>query len=114
MTTNFQDRQSYFDQLTEVFSAYLSDPYEFRTSLERAHLAMLITDQHWDFTISQLHQQCSAWKAGLAELSYKEFRQLLYNNPTHETVKNLGGVFEIQRNLRHVDKNIFRLRKLTK
>lgn len=103
--------KSYHQQLMALFALYIATPAKLKAALKNADLHQGISTESWQFTLRRLHQQCAVLQPDLAALSDKEFRQLLYKNPTHAKVKILGGSLEIQQNLKRVEQNIFSLRR---
>jgi len=61
------------------------------------------------FTIQSLYKTCCDIDPAFTQLSYRQFRTLLYDNPTNEILSRLGGQFVIAENNGHVDRNLYRL-----
>lgn len=87
MTLSPDLSKQYFDRLILIFKHYADDPMCIVNKIKMKSVETAIDYNGWEFSLPQLHQQCTLIEPSFAEINAHEFRQLLYKNPTHQTIK---------------------------
>jgi len=71
-----------------------------------------MTPASWQFELPDLYQFCCQIMPDLTNLDYLQFRQLLYQQPTNQTLSSSDGRFELVEDLGHIDRNRYELLRL--
>lgn len=98
--------------LIRIFRQYLSGQAETLESIEDFGKSFVMTANGWQFELPDLYQFCCQIIPGLNDLDYLQFRQLLYQQPTNQTLFSSDGRFELVKDRGHIDRNRYQLLRL--
>ena len=91
---------------------FLSGQSEIIESIDNFGKSFKTTAIGWQFELPDLYQFCRQRAPELAELEYRQFRQMLYQNPTNQILSNSGGRFALVEDMGHVDRNRYALLRI--
>ena len=68
-----------------------------------------LDETRWSFSLPDLHQFLQTHDAVFAAIEYRQFRQLIFNSPIHQSVKAHGAMIDIISNKTKVDRTRYAL-----
>ena len=68
-----------------------------------------IDEFHWNFTLPELHAFLQHHESVFTNITYKQFRKLIFNSPVNQTTKSYGAEITIADNQTKVDKSSYSL-----
>jgi hypothetical protein len=98
-----------YQTLLLIFRQYLDSDAELVAAINAFGESFLINSFGWLFTLPDLFKFSCQQNQSIQELEYKQFRKLLYENPTNQLIGEINGRFEIVEDRGHIDKNLYRL-----
>jgi hypothetical protein len=90
---------------------YLENDPEVIEAIQSFGESFQLENNSWQFTLQDLHQFCIEQIPSIKKVNYSSFKQLLYQNPTNQLLKNKGGKFEILFNSGQIEKTIYCLNR---
>jgi|TARA_B110000211_G_scaffold153071_1_gene173948 hypothetical protein len=90
---------------------YLENDPEVIEAIQSFGESFQLENSSWQFTLQDLHQFCIEQIPSIKKVNYSSFKQLLYQNPTNQLLKNKGGKFEILFNSGQIEKTIYCLNR---
>jgi hypothetical protein len=94
-------------QLTLYFARYLENDPEVIEAIQSFGQSFQLEKNSWQFTMLDLHQFCSEQIHSIENLNYPSFKQLIYQNPTNQLLRDHGGKFEISLNSGKIKQTIY-------
>lgn len=103
------DEIQFYEDLMLIFRRYLSGQNEIVESIDDFGKSFIVTATSWQFELPDLYQFCRQTEPELAQLEYRQFKQILYQNPTNQLLSSCGGGFELVEYRGHLDHNCYAL-----
>jgi|TARA_B110000259_G_scaffold73155_1_gene86151 hypothetical protein len=94
------------------FARYLENDREVIEAIQLFGQSFQLKKSSWQFTMLDLHQFCSEQIHSIENLNYSSFKQLIYQNPTNQLLRDHGGQFEVFLNSGKIKKTIYCLNRI--
>lgn len=107
---NIVNSNGFFEHVFTAFTLFLKNDPAFLNELTRHHF---VYDQvEWQFQLPQLHAFLQSRHREFESISYKKFRQQLFNCPINHALSRYTAEITILENRHNVDSSTYVLRPL--
>ena len=104
-----------YQNILQLFSLFLSQDTELLTRLRAAPNAtqsgFYLSQTEWHFRLPELHQLLRQQHPPFENMTYPQFRQLIFNNPFNHDLNRLNAEIIIIKNRHKVDLTVYAIRK---